>query len=142
VYKIFVVALLASFEIYAAIGSGIAFGLSASTICLASLVGGIFGVFIFIFLGDKITAFIAKYKKPKPEKEPGAKAKMMKRLWEKYGIFGVGFLGTLLVGAPISIGIGVGFGVEVKKLLYYCLVAVVIRSVVYSYFFDFIVKLF
>lgn len=144
-YKIAIVGLLASFEIYAAIGTGIAFGLSAHTICVASLVGGIIGVFVFIFLGDKISAFLARFKKPKEEdshKEPSARTKLLNNLWQKYGKFGIGFIGTLLVGAPISIGIGVGFGVKVKELLTYCIIAVIIRSVVYSYFFDFIVKLF
>ncbi len=140
-YKIFIVALISSFEIYAAIGSGLAFGLSANTICIATLIGGIAGVFVFAFLGEKIRKFIAKFKKPK-ESTDSKKDKLMITLWNKYGVFGVGFIGSFIVGAPISIGIGVGLGVEAKKLIPYCLIAVVIRCVVYSYFFGYIKNLF
>jgi membrane protein YqaA with SNARE-associated domain len=140
-YKAFIVALLSSFEIYVAIGSGLAFGLTPHIICIATLIGGISGVFVFAFLGDKISAFISKYRKPKEKKE-SSKDKLLMTLWNKYGVFGVGFIGSFLVGAPISIGIGVGFGVKAKQLIPYCLVAVIIRSVVYSYFFDYIKNLF
>jgi hypothetical protein len=127
----------------------LAFGLSPHVICIATLVGGITGVFIAAFLGDKIKIFLARFKRIKPEndvfvatKPLGAKAKIMRALWDKYGVFGVGFIGTLLLGAPISIGIGYGFGVPAKQLVKLCLIAVVIRSVLYSYFFDFIKNLF
>jgi membrane protein YqaA with SNARE-associated domain len=141
VYKIFLVALLSSFEIYVAIGTGMAFGLSPNIICVSTLVGGVIGVFVAAFLGQKIKAFIAKYRKPKP-KTDSAKDKLMAKLWQQYGEFGVGFLGTFVVGAPISIGIGIGFGVEAKKLIKWCLLAVVLRCVIYSYFFDYIKNLF
>ncbi len=140
-YKILLVGLLATFEIYVAIGTGMAFSLTPTTICLTTLVGGIIGVFVAAFLGDKITAFIAKYRKPKV-KTASAKDKLLMKLWDKYGVFGVGFIGTFLVGAPISIGIGYGFGVEAKKLINWCLLAVVLRCVIYSYFFDYVKNLF
>lgn len=136
--KIITVALLASFEIYVAITTGIlAFNLSPHIVCAATLVGGISGVFIAAFLGDKIKALIAKFRKPKPKKE-SSKDKMLRKLWDKYGVFGVGFIGTFVFGAPISIGIGYGFGVHPKKLINWCLLAVVIRCVAFSYFFDYL----
>ncbi len=98
--KILTVAGLATFEIYAAIPAGLAFGLSPWVIFLASLTGGIVGVYVTIFLGDKIKAFFAKYKKPKEEKP---KTGLIYRIWNKYGVIGLGFLGTITVGAPISI---------------------------------------
>jgi membrane protein YqaA with SNARE-associated domain len=140
-YEAFLVALLSSFEIYVAIATGLAFGLSSNVLCIATLIGGISGVFISVFLGEKISEFIAKFKKPKEKKET-ATSKLLNNLWAKYGKFGIGFIGTLLVGAPVSIGVGVGFGVQVKQMMTYCLVAVVIRSIAYSYFFSYIKTLF
>lgn len=141
-YKILSVAFLSSFEIYVAIATGMAFKLSPHTICIATLVGGISGVFIAAFLGDKIKAFIAQYRKPKEKKADSTKEKLLLKLWHKYGVFGIGFVGTFLLGAPASIGIGYGFGVKAKQLVNLCLIAVVIRCVAYSYFFDYLKSLF
>jgi hypothetical protein len=145
VYQILIVTVLSSFEIYVAIASGMAFQLSPHIICLATLTGGISGVFIAAFLGDRIKAFITSYRKPKSEPEKiknGTKEKLLLKLWHQYGVFGIGFIGTFLLGAPASIGIGYGFGVQARQLVKLCLLAVVIRCIAYSYFFDYLKNLF
>ena len=127
--KIATVVALASFEIYAAIPAGFAFGLSAWIIFFASIAGGLAGVFIAAFLGDKIRAFIAKYKKEKEEKP---KTGLVYRIWNKYGIIGLGFLGTITVGAPVSIAVGVGFNAPLKKLITWCCLGVITRCVAFT----------
>ena len=139
-YKILLVGLLATFEIYVAIGTGMAFNLSSNVLFFTTVTGGVIGVFVAAFLGNKIRSFILKYKKPKPAKA-GNKDKMILKLWEKYGVVGVGFLGTFIVGAPISIGIGYGFGIQPKKLVNWCLLAVVLRCFIFSYFFNYVKNL-
>ncbi len=140
IYKILLVGLMATFEIYVAIGTGMAFNLSSTVLFLTTVTGGIIGVFVAAFLGDKIRSFILKYKKPKPAK-PSNKDKLMMRLWEKFGVVGVGFLGTFIVGAPISIGIGYGFGIQPKRLVNWCLLAVILRCFVFSFFFNYVKNL-
>jgi membrane protein YqaA with SNARE-associated domain len=148
ILKFISVALIATFEIYAAIASGMAFGFSSHQLFITTLVGGIVGVFASVFLGNTIKTFIARFKKQKPvlenqiEKPISARTKLMNTLWAKYGVIGVGFIGSFLVGAPISIGIGIGFGVDAKKLLGWCLAAVIIRSFLFSYFFNYLKGLF
>jgi membrane protein YqaA with SNARE-associated domain len=127
--KILTVAGLATFEIYAAIPTGFAFGLSPWIIFSASLVGGIVGVYIAAFLGDRIEKFVARFRKPKEEKP---KTGIIYRIWDKYGIIGLGFLGTLTVGAPISIGVGVGFNVPMKRLLGWCCLGVLVRCALFT----------
>ncbi|MEO5945707.1 MAG: small multi-drug export protein [Chitinophagaceae bacterium] len=127
--KILTVAGLATFEIYAAIPAGLAFGLSPWVIFLASLTGGIVGVYVTIFLGDRIKAFFAKYKKPKEEKP---KTGLIYRIWGKYGVIGLGFLGTITVGAPISIAVGYSFNVSVVKLITWCCIGVVTRCAIFT----------
>ena len=56
-YKILTVAALATFEIYAAIPAGFAFDLSPLTLLIATIIGGLTGVFVSAFLGDKIRSF-------------------------------------------------------------------------------------
>jgi membrane protein YqaA with SNARE-associated domain len=128
-FKILTVAGLATFEIYAAIPAGFAFGLSPWIIFFASLTGGLAGVFVAAFLGDKIRAF---FHRNQPVKEIPKKHPMVIRLWNKYGIIGLGFLGTLSVGAPISIAVGVGLNANLKKLLTWCCIGVVTRCILFT----------
>ena len=127
--KTLTVAGLATFEIYAAIPLGFALGLSSWTIFFASAIGGLAGVFVAAFLGDKIRAFFSKNK---PAKEKENKHPMITRIWNKYGIIGLGFLGTLSVGAPISIAVGVGLNANLKKLLTWCCIGVITRCVLFT----------
>ncbi len=128
--KILTVAGLATFEIYAAIPAGFAFGLSPWTILFASLAGGLTGVFVAAFLGDKIRAI---FHKNKPSKENAQqKHPMIMKLWNKYGIIGLGFLGTISVGAPISIAVGVGLNANIKKLVTWCCIGVITRCIVFT----------
>ena len=127
--KILTVAGLATFEIYAAIPAGFAMGLSAWVIFFASLVGGLAGVFISVFLGDKIEHFLSKYRKPKPEKP---KTGLVHKIWDKFGLIGLGLLGTFTVGAPISIAVGVGFNVPLKKMIVWCCIGVLTRCAIFT----------
>jgi len=127
--KILTVAGLATFEIYVAIPTGFLFGLSPWTIFFASVTGGLVGVFVAAFLGDKIRAF---FYKNKPVKEKTNKHPMVHRIWNKYGIIGLGFLGTMSVGAPISIAVAVGLNANLKKMLTWCCIAVVCRCVIFT----------
>ncbi len=127
--KILTVLGLATFEIYAAIPAGFAMGLNPWVIFFASLTGGLIGVFAAVFLGDKIEAFLKKYRKPKP---PKPKTGMVYRIWEKYGIIGLGLLGTFTVGAPISIAVGVGFNAPLRKMILWCCLGVFFRAAIFT----------
>jgi len=131
ILKILTVAALATFEIYAAIPAGFAFGISPWIIFLASAIGGLVGVFVVAFLGEKIRAFFDRNKKedaaPAAEKHP-----MVMRIWNKYGIVGLGFLGTMTVGAPISIAVGVGLNANLKKLVIWCCIGVLTRCSIFT----------
>lgn len=123
------VAGLASFEIYAAIPAGFAFQLSPFTIFLASLIGGLAGVFVAAFLGDKIRKLFPKKKTVKKE---ASKPSLAQRIWMKYGIIGLGFVGTMTVGAPASIAVGVGFNAPMKKLITWCCIGVITRCALFT----------
>lgn len=127
--KIATVVALASFEIYAAIPAGFAFGLSPWIIFFASIAGGLAGVFIAAFLGDKIRNLVSKYKKKKEEKP---KTGLIYKIWNKYGIIGLGLLGTITVGAPVSIAVGVGFNAPLQKLITWCCIGVITRCLFFT----------
>ncbi len=130
-YKILTVAALATVEIYAAIPAGFAFGLSPWVIFFASAAGGIGGVFAAAFLGERIEKLISRFRKPTliiKERKPT----LAHKLWKKYGIIGLGFLGTFTVGAPLSIAVGVGFNVDMHKLATWCCIGVLARCTIFT----------
>lgn len=127
--EIFTVAGLATFEVYAAIPAGFAFGMHPGIIFISSVIGGLIGVFVAAFLGDRIRAFFRRNKPPKEEKPKNGLAY---KLWDKYGIIGLGFLGTMTVGAPISLAVGVGFNAPLKKLVTWCCFGVLVRCAVFT----------
>lgn len=131
ILEILTVAGLATFEVYAAIPAGFAFELHPLTIFGASVFGGLVGVFAAAFLGDKIRLFIYRFKKPAPPK-PKKTDGLAYRLWNKYGIIGLGFLGTMTVGAPISLAVGVGLNAPLRKLIIWCCVGVLVRCAVFT----------
>jgi membrane protein YqaA with SNARE-associated domain len=128
--KILTVAGLATFEIYAAIPAGFAFGLSPWMIFFASVTGGLAGAIVAAFFGDKIRAFF--HKKKLTAKEETKKHPVITKLWNKYGVVGLGTIGTITVGAPISIAVGTGLNVNLKKLLVWCCIGVIIRCSVFT----------
>lgn len=129
-FKILTVLGLATFEIYAAIPAGFAFGLSPWIIFFASFTGGLLGVYVSAFLGDKIRTI---FYKNKPKKEVADKKQaMLLVLWKKYGVIGLGFFGTFSVGAPISIAVGTGLNADLKKLATWCCVGVLTRCIVFT----------
>ena len=137
-FKLLTVASLASFEIYAAIPAGFALGLSPILIFSSSVIGGLAGVFVAAFLGDKIRSFFSKNKEPK--EKPATS--LIYRLWYKYGIIGLGFLGTMTVGAPVSLAVGIGFKAPLQKLITWCCIGVITRCIVFTLIGHYGMKLF
>ena len=129
IVKILTVAGLATFEIYAAIPAGFVLGLSPWTIFFSSVIGGLIGVFVTAFLGNQIRALIFKNKIVEKKKNNHPIAN---KIWNKYGIIGLGFLGTMAVGAPISIAVGVGLNAQLSKLITWCCIGVVTRCIIFT----------
>ncbi len=140
ILKILTVVGLAALEMYAAIPTGFAFKLPAWVIFFSSSAGGIFGVFIAVFLGEKIKSFIAKYRNPLKKIEK--KDTLAHRIWYKYGVIGLGTLGTFFVGAPLCIAIGIGFNANIRLLIFYCCIGVLARCIVFTLAGHFGTKLF
>jgi len=128
--RILTVAGLATFEIYAAIPAGFAFGLSPWTIFFASVTGGLIGVFAAAYLGNTIRALFHKKRPTRDAVEK--KHPTILRLWNKYGIIGLGFLGTVSVGAPISLAVGIGLNAQLNKLVTWCCIGVITRCIVFT----------
>lgn len=140
IFKILTVTAMATFETYAALGTAMAFGLGKWTTLCCLVGGGVAGVFLAAYLGDRIEKFINKtIRKNKPKEH---KTGFIYNLWSKYGLYGLGVIGTFLFGAPAAIGVGVGFNADMKKLVPICLITVVARCVAFTFFSHYIKGMF
>ncbi len=128
-FKILTIGGLATFEIYAAIPAGFAMNIPSWLIFLTTVIGGLIGVFFAAFLGEKIQLYLNKFRKPKKEADNN---KLIYKIWNKYGVIGLGFFGTMTVGAPVSIGVGTGLNVAIPKLLMWCCIGVVTRCALFT----------
>ena len=130
IIRLLTIAGLATFEVYAAIPMGFAFHLNPWLIFAASTFGGLVGVYIAAFLGERISLWISRLRKK--EKKAAAKDGIVHKIWIKYGVIGLGFLGTIAVGAPVCIAIGYSFKVPTGKLIMWCCFGVVARCAIFT----------
>ncbi|MCS7163362.1 MAG: hypothetical protein NZ958_08600 [Bacteroidia bacterium] len=68
--------------------------------------GGIVGVGFFTYLGDKVRAW---WRGRRPAASPAASAKW-RRLWERYGLWGIAFLTPPLLSPPVGTALALAFG--------------------------------
>lgn len=131
--KILTVAGLATFQLLAAVPAGFAFGLPVWIIWSASIAGNLTSLMLIAFFGAGIKKLIFKKKNENATQKKG----LSYRLWTKHGVFGLGFIGTLIIGAPICLAAGVGLNAPFQKLLTWCVLGVVARCtalILISYF--------
>ncbi|MFY0545288.1 small multi-drug export protein [Brevibacillus sp. H7] len=112
-------------ELWAAIPLGFALGLSAVVTCVLSAVGSILSAGIVIYLGGSLRAWLIKRMVKKSSKQS-----RMSRIWDKYGVIGLGFLSPLLTGAPLGAAIGVSLGAKPGKLMFWMTIGIVVWSII------------
>jgi uncharacterized membrane protein len=112
-------------ELWAAIPLGFTLGLSAVVTCVLSAVGSILSAGIVIYLGGSLRAWLIKRMEKKSSKQS-----RMSRIWDKYGVIGLGFLSPLLTGAPLGAAIGVSLGAKPGKLMLWMTIGIVVWSII------------
>lgn len=121
--KLITVAALAIFELWAAIPVGTALKLHPLFNGLASGLGAIIGVLLVVVIGDRLRNWLLR------KKEQKKKGRIYK-IWEKYGVIGLGLLAPLITGAPLGAAIGVSLGAPPKRLFYWMSTGIVIWTIV------------
>lgn len=124
--KIVSVFFLGTFELWAAVPAGLAMNLQPVIVAAATTAGGIGGAVAVILLGERIRDwFNRRYVTGKAEEKPG----IVRRIWDRYGVVGLGLLAPLLTGVPIGVGIGIAFGAPAGKLLWWSSVGTVLWTI-------------
>ena len=111
-------------ELWAAIPTGTALKLHPLLNGIASALGAMIGAVFVIFFGERFRKWLLK-KKEKGEKNKGK----MDRIWEKYGVIGLGMLSPLITGAPLGAAIGISLGASPRRLIIWMSIGIVIWTV-------------
>jgi hypothetical protein len=112
-------------ELWAAIPAGFVFNLHPVIIFALSSAGSILSALLVVLAGEKIRSRIIhwRYKGKEPKKG------VFSRIWDKYGVIGLGLLSPLLFGAPLGAALGTAFGSEKRRLLTWMSAGIIIWSI-------------
>ncbi len=96
-------------------------------IFLMTAFGSVVGILILFFFGSKIRNYIVnrQLKKGNSKKE-----KRALKLFNKYGSIGLGFFGSLLLGPPMTMILGLALVQKQKYFLYWTMAGTVVWSLV------------
>lgn len=112
---IFIAGAIPWFEAIAVVPSGILFGLDPILVVIAAVLGNTSTIFLFAFAGSRIRQwFVDRRRAQGKEGESGRYAKAQ-RAFDKWGIYGLGVLGPILVGTQFSAAVAVAAGVKPLK---------------------------
>lgn len=124
--KTFSVLVLAILELWAAIPAGLALGLPPLLVGAVSAFGSILSALGVILLGDRARSWILR---KRGERGDSGKAGRAQRIWERYGVVGLGLLSPLLFGAPLGAAIGVSLGAGARDLMLWMGIGIVLWSI-------------
>lgn len=111
-------------ELWAAIPAGTALKLHPLLNGLAAGLGAIIGALLVIIIGDRLRIWLLK-KKENKQKNKG----QIYRIWNKYGVIGLGMLSPLITGATLGAAIGISLGASPKRLLFWLSIGIVFWTI-------------
>ncbi len=125
--KLITVAGLGIIELWAAIPMGTALKLHPLLNGIASALGSIIGAVLVIVLGDRLRNWLLKRRDRGKEQE---KKGQVYRIWDKYGVIGLGMLSPLLTGAPLGAAIGISLGASPGRLIFWMSFGILIWTII------------
>lgn len=112
-------------ELWLAVPLGLILKLSPISTALISALGSITAALIVAFAGSDLRRRFVKWRYGSDE---DIKRGGMYKIWNKYGVIGLGLLSPLLFGALLGTALGIIFGAERNRLLLWITIGIVIWS--------------
>ena len=117
----------AAVELWAAIPMGFAFQLNPVLIFAVSSLGAFSGSLAVLLLGAKIRDWLLKKHRPMENKDS-----KINRIWQKYGVIGLGLSAPLVTGALIATAIGLVLQADPKKLLLFITIGILCWTLIFT----------
>ena len=124
--NILVVFLAGILELWAAIPLGLVLELSPPITAFVSALGSICAALIVSFAGSNLRR---KFLMWRYGTEESLKEGRLYKIWNNYGIIGLGLLSPLLFGSPLGTALGIVLGAEKERLLIWMTIGIIIWSI-------------
>jgi len=118
IYQCILIFMMGTLGMWKAIPFGYVLKAHPTAIFVMASTGGMLGIVILYFFGNKLKKYIFRNKVSASRQKKSNRAI---QLLKKYGVGGLGFFGSILIGPPLTILLGVAIVNSPKKLLYWVL---------------------
>ena len=125
-----IVFLIGILGIWKSIPVGLVMKLDPFWICSATIMGATVGILIIFLLGTRVRKYLERWIK---ESSLIRKENRLIRLFNKYGIHGLGVLGTLVMGPNMTMAIGLTIANKPGVLMLWTLIGTVMWSIALTY---------
>jgi hypothetical protein len=112
---VFIAGAIPWFEAIGVVPGGIIFGLDPLLVVVAAVSGNTITIFAFAFAGDQIRSWLKRRREAKGKVGESKRFEKAQASFDKYGIYGMGLLGPILVGTQFAAAISVAAGVKPLK---------------------------
>ena len=109
---IFIAGAIPWMEAIAVVPSGIILGLDPIATVIAAAIGNAITIFVFAYLGSTIRAKIIERRVAKGKSAEFPKFEKALRAFDRYGIYGMAFLGPIIIGTQFAAAASVAAGVK------------------------------
>lgn len=124
--KLLTVLGLAVVELWAAIPAGFALRLHPLATGITAALGAMSGALVVLLLGERVRIWLLRRrggKKDAPEQHG-----RIYRIWQRYGVTGLGLLAPLLTGAPLGVALGLTLGAQAGRLFFWVSLGIALWS--------------
>ena len=99
-------------EAIAVVPSGIVLGLDPTATVIAAVLGNTITIFLFAYLGSTIRGKIIERRVGKGKSAESPKFEKALKAFDRYGIYGMAFLGPIIIGTQFAAAASVAAGVK------------------------------
>ena len=129
---VFALAAVPFFEGYGVIALAIFAGLPVIPVVIISLLGNVVTVLLLIIFINKIKEWRKKRKGDVKEQQPSKRTLRAQKLWRKYGLPGLAFIGPLIVGSHLAAFMSLTFGGTKKSTTIWMISSIVVWGIVFA----------
>ncbi len=104
---------LAFFYFWPAIPAGLALGLPPLLVIITTSLSYACGVAVVTLLGERVRGWVMRRLGRKADTNPDS---LIRRIWKKYGLIGLGLLAPMTVGAQIGAAVGLALNGQPRRL--------------------------